>query len=267
MKKLFTVILALGMLFLSACSEVPAIEAQQFEESSQTESELTLEEEKAPEEFTEIITTPDPEVPEPEKTPEPVEDDADHVREQAEPSRTAAPKTTPRQSETEREQEKAKVPVNVEIIDDQKDTETDPDPGSSNPTPEPKPVVTPSPEPDPDDSEEEPEDTPAVEPAPDPIPEPTPEPEPEPTPEPEPAFDISYWVSFAKSYGKQVGLSYDAQATDCWDNPIIASSESIYLERDITSRLKRYVREGMTAFCVWSEPLADGRYNIYIGYA
>ena len=98
---------------------------------------------------------------------------------------------------------------------------------------------------------------------------PTPNPQPESIPEPEsePAFDISYWVSFAKTYGQQIGLSYDSQATDCWDNPILASPKSIYLERDISSRLSRYVREGMTAFCVWSEQLPDGRYNIYIGSA
>jgi len=78
---------------------------------------------------------------------------------------------------------------------------------------------------------------------------------------------IEAQVSTETASVSQVGLSYDPQATSCWDNPIIASSKSIYLERDITSRLSRYVREGMTAFCVWSEPLADGRYNIYIGYA
>lgn len=88
-----------------------------------------------------------------------------------------------------------------------------------------------------------------------------------PTQPEEPEFDVSYWVSFAVSYGQQAGLVYDATATDCWDTPILASAKSIYLERDITARLNRYVRYGYTAFCVWSEQLSDGRYNIYIGYA
>lgn len=268
MKKLFAVILAFGMLFLSACSEIPAIEAQEFGEKSsvsQTEPKSDLDTEKAPEGPAESIITPDPEVSEAEKTPEPAEEDnAGHVPEAA-PSQTAAPETTLPQSEPQQEQQ-VKVPISFEIIDDKSEVTPEPDPGSNVSEPEPEPVVTPTPEPDPDDSdEEEPAELPAVEPTPDPVPEPTPEPEP--TLEPEPAFDISYWVSFAKSYGQQVGLSYDAQATSCWDNPIIASAKSIYLERDITSRLSRYVREGMTAFCVWSEPLADGRYNIYIGYA
>lgn len=101
------------------------------------------------------------------------------------------------------------------------------------------------------------------------LPEPDPEPETPPidTEEPEPEFDVNQWVSFAKEYGQQIGLSYDESVTDCWDNPIIASPNSIYLERDITSRLDRYLRKGMSAFCVWSELRSDGRYDIYIGYA
>lgn len=93
------------------------------------------------------------------------------------------------------------------------------------------------------------------------------EPVPEETKESETEFDVSKWVSFAKEYGLKLGLSYDDSATDCWDNPILASSKSIYLERDITSRLNRYANGGMTAFCVWAELRSDGRYDIYIGYA
>ena len=117
--------------------------------------------------------------------------------------------------------------------------------------------------------EQTPDDTaPVPDPAQNPDPEPTQPPQTsEPAPEPEPVFDVSVWVSFAQSYGQQIGLSYDSTATDCWDNPILARAKSIYLERDITSRLDRYVRYGYTAFCVWSEQLPDGRYNIYIGYA
>lgn len=111
------------------------------------------------------------------------------------------------------------------------------------------------------------EPAPTPEPTPDPIIVPTPEPTPAPTPEPKPAFDVSYWVSFAKSYGQSVGLAYDSTATDCWDNPIIASPQSIYLERDIKSRMDLYAADGNTYFCVWSQLRSDGRYDIYIGYA
>lgn len=102
-----------------------------------------------------------------------------------------------------------------------------------------------------------------------PAPTPTPEsiPTPEPTPEPEPAFDVGYWVGYAQSYGQSAGLIYDSTATDCWDNPIIASASSIYLERDICSRLDLYKADGMTYFCVWAQSRSDGRYDLYIGYA
>lgn len=95
----------------------------------------------------------------------------------------------------------------------------------------------------------------------------------EPVPEQEPEkaieqnFDINFWVSYAQSYGQSLGLSYDSTATDCWDNPIIASGRSLYLERDIQSRLELYAADGMTYFCVWAQPRSDGGYDLYIGYA
>lgn len=103
----------------------------------------------------------------------------------------------------------------------------------------------------------------------DPTPTPTPEPAPEPIPDPtpEPAFDVSEWVAYAQSYGQRVGLIYDSTATDCWDNPIIASSASLYLERDICSRLDLYAADGITYFCVWAQQRSDGKYDLYIGYA
>lgn len=97
-----------------------------------------------------------------------------------------------------------------------------------------------------------------------PVTEPAPEPE---ITEPEiPEFDIQTWIDYAISYGQQLGFAYDFSATDCWDNPIIASDQSKYLERDITSRLNRYLNRGMTGFCVWTEVRADGKYDFYIGY-
>ena len=136
-----------------------------------------------------------------------------------------------------------------------------PDTGSSKPPvqqPTKPPVQEPTPTP-----------TPTPDPTPTPTPEPTPDPTPEPIPDPtpEPAFDVSEWVAYAESYGQRVGLTYDSTATDCWDNPIIASSASLYLERDICSRLDLYAADGITYFCVWAQQRSDGKYDLYIGYA
>lgn len=92
--------------------------------------------------------------------------------------------------------------------------------------------------------------------------------EPEPTSEPEPAFDIEHWISYAKSTAVSLGLTLDSSATDCWDNPISAEQDCIYLERDISSRLKRYAEdESITDVWVWYECIGTGSYLIYIGYA
>lgn len=92
--------------------------------------------------------------------------------------------------------------------------------------------------------------------------------EPEPTPEPEPAFDIEHWISYAKSTAVSLGLTLDSSATDCWDNPITAKPTCIYMERDISSRLKRYAKdEEITAVWIWYECVGTSSYLIYIGYA
>lgn len=124
-----------------------------------------------------------------------------------------------------------------------------------------------------------PEDNPTVDPdGSEPFPQPGPDNPPTSEPEQEaesdhettesepPAFDVQVWVDFAISYGQQIGLEYDASATDCWDAPITASGQSKFLERDITSRLNRYLDRGMTGFSVWAESRSDGKYNLYIGY-
>lgn len=67
--------------------------------------------------------------------------------------------------------------------------------------------------------------------------EPKPPDEEEPT---EPAFDIQTWIDDAKAYAESVGLRLESSAVDCWDNPIDAAADRIYLERDICSRLNRY---------------------------
>lgn len=102
-------------------------------------------------------------------------------------------------------------------------------------------------------------------------PEPIPtDPEPIPTePEPtQPEFDVSYWVSYAQSYAQSIGLDLDSEAVSCWDNPIIASANSKYLERDLCGMLDKYSRDAdITAVWIWAELRTDTSWDIYIGYA
>ena len=84
----------------------------------------------------------------------------------------------------------------------------------------------------------------------------------------EPAFDIQTWVDYAKAYAESVGLQLESSAVDCWDNPIDADADCIYLERDICSRLNRYAAdETITDVWVWYEAVGTNSYLIYIGYA
>lgn len=81
-------------------------------------------------------------------------------------------------------------------------------------------------------------------------------------------FDINYWVSYAKDYARSVGLEVNSSASDCWDNPISASSKCVNLKRDIQSRINRYSKdEDITQIWVWAEKTSADSYNIYIGYA
>ena len=90
----------------------------------------------------------------------------------------------------------------------------------------------------------------------------------EPITEPEPAFDIEYWISYARDTATGLGLEFDSSAADCWDNPITANPDCIYLERDITARLSRYAGdEDITAVWIWYENIGTNKYLIYIGYA
>lgn len=95
--------------------------------------------------------------------------------------------------------------------------------------------------------------------------EPKPPDEEEPT---EPAFDIQTWIDYAKTYAESVGLRLESSAVDCWDNPIDAAADRIYLERDICSRLNRYAAdETITDVWVWYKAVGANSYLIYIGYA
>ena len=106
-------------------------------------------------------------------------------------------------------------------------------------------------------------------PATEPMPETMTETETAPETEPEQAepFNIDYWISYAKTTAQQNGLSLDSTSTDCWDNPISANPNCIYLERDINSRMSRYVRDGFTCVWVWYECIGTDSYLIYVGYA
>ena len=87
-------------------------------------------------------------------------------------------------------------------------------------------------------------------------------------PEPEPDFDIGYWISYAKGAAAEKGLALDSSAVDCWDNPITATPDCIYLERDINARLSRYAGDkDITAVWIWYESIGTNKYLIYIGYA
>ena len=84
----------------------------------------------------------------------------------------------------------------------------------------------------------------------------------------EPPFDIDAWVSFAREYAVGLGLVLDSSATSCWDNPILASAQSRYLERDLKGVLEDYASApDITQVWIWPELRPDGRYDIYIGYA
>lgn len=122
-------------------------------------------------------------------------------------------------------------------------------------------------------SEAEPEPTAPELPAPsetplEPVDEPAEEEVPAQEPEPGPNFDIGYWISYAKGAAAEKGLALDSSAVDCWDNPITANPDCIYLERDINARLSRYAGdEDITAVWIWYESIGTNKYLIYIGYA
>ena len=52
----------------------------------------------------------------------------------------------------------------------------------------------------------------------------------QPITEPEPVFDIEYWIGYARNTAAGLGLEFDSSAVDCWDNPITANPDCIYLE-------------------------------------
>ena len=81
-------------------------------------------------------------------------------------------------------------------------------------------------------------------------------------------FDIDYWIGYAQSVAMEKELVLEPSAVDCWDNPISANPDCIYLERDITARLNRYAGDAdISDVWIWYECVGENRYLIYIGYA
>ncbi len=80
--------------------------------------------------------------------------------------------------------------------------------------------------------------------------------------------DIDYYVDYAKNYALNIGLTYDAEATECWDNPISVTSKTTSTIANIESRLSRHKNlEGFESVCIWYEKCDENDYNLYIGYA
>lgn len=98
------------------------------------------------------------------------------------------------------------------------------------------------------------------------------EPEPnESTKEPEPSepeFNIQGWIDFARSYADDIGLTLNSEAVWCSDDPITASANSKYLQRDLCGTLDKYKRSSdITDVWIWAEQLTESSWAIYIGYA
>ena len=80
--------------------------------------------------------------------------------------------------------------------------------------------------------------------------------------------DIDYYVNYAKNYALNIDLTYDIEATECWDNPISVTSKTTSTITNIESRLNRYKNiEGFESVCIWYEKCGENDYNLYIGYA
>ena len=151
--------------------------------------------------------------------------------------------TTADENEAPSSEQSSSQPVNEEP--ESRPSEAEPEPTTPEPQEPPAPSETP-----PDPVGEPPEEVPVQE------------------PEPESDFDIGYWISYAKGAAAEKGLALDSSAVDCWDNPITANPDCIYLERDINARLSRYAGdEDITAVGIWYESIGTNKYLIYIGYA
>lgn len=82
-----------------------------------------------------------------------------------------------------------------------------------------------------------------------------------------PSIDINIYIEYVITCIEERNLTYDAGATACWDNPIIVGTNDSIVKRDINNRFDWYQIQGFTIFAVWAEERADGKYDLFIGYA
>ena len=249
MKKLQIMLLILLLTTMTACDNVPEMpssdskaEISQEEISSTVPAESSAEESSSQEASAETNT-----------------DTTDPVQTKPETEETSykeAATDKPKQNKTSSSQ----------AVNDPSPDEIN-EKGSGTPEPE---EEKPQEQPQPEESKPAPETPAETKPEVINIPQPEPQPEPETEHEPEtvPQFDIDYWIGYAQSVATIKGLVLESSAVDCWDNPITANPDCIYLERDINSRLNRYATDGETTdVWIWYECIGENEYLIYIGYA
>lgn len=273
MKRIRIIIMLLVLLMLSGCGNEPNVP---FSESKAPPDIVAMEQEKDPGTITDVSSQI-------------------VLRESAEQTDSTEPETKPSESgvipESEQpEDEGARSSViSSQQVSDQSEEEvsevyeSEEDPPESRPNEEkseteqaiesePELESEPMSEPETDDESEQMSDPQPEEPEEETDSEPETETEAEseqePITEPEPAFNIEYWISYARDTATGLGLEFDSSAVDCWDNPITANPDCIYLERDITARLSRYAGdEDITSVWIWYENIGTNKYLIYIGYA
>ena len=247
MKKLQIMLLILLLVTMTACGNTPKmLSSDSKAEISQEEITSTVTEENRTEDSSYQ-----------EASAETNTDTTDPVRTKPETEETSdkeAAADTPKQNETSSSQ----------AVNDPSPDEIN-EKGSGTPEPEEEKTQE---QPQPEESRPASEPPAETKPEESNIPDPEPEMEPEPEPEPAPQFDIDYWIGYAQSVATSKGLVLESTAVDCWDNPIEANSDCIYLERDINSRLNRYATDGETTdVWIWYECIGENEYLIYIGYA
>ena len=63
---------------------------------------------------------------------------------------------------------------------------------------------------------------------------------------------IDYYIEYAKNYALNIGLTYDIEAIECWDNLISVTSKTTSTIANTDSRLNRYKDlEGFESVCIW----------------
>ena len=235
MKRIWIVVLTLALLVLAGCGEKEPVAFSESKESRPPSVEVSVQSTESDESTTLQQRPTESE----NSAEEPVEaKTTEYV--------PAASNTLDDENEAPSPERPSSQPVNEEP--DSRPSEVEPKPTAPEPQEPPAPSETP-PEPVDEPAEEE---VPVL----------------EPESEPEPDFDIGYWINYAKGAATEKGLVLDSSAVDCWDNPITANPDCIYLERDINARLSRYAGdEDITAVWIWYESIGTNKYLIYIGYA